>query len=89
MADFNKVLYVFLNMRFRCRSLMFGHVGAIVGLSGEDLGATWGLVGANLCHAGAILGLSWENSGATWLHLGFVSLAKWKLLILARFYKGF
>ena len=89
MDYFNTVLYVFLKMRFGCRSLILGHVGAIMGHSWEDLGVIWGLVGANLCHVGVILRLSWENLGATWLHLGFISLAKWKLLILARFYSGF
>ena len=76
-------------MRFGCASLILSYVGAIMGLSWEDLGATWKLVGANLCHVGVILRLSWENLGATWFHIEFINLAKWNLFILVRFYNGF
>ena len=44
---------------------MFGHVGAIVGLSGEDLGAIWVNVGGILCHVGAFL----KNLEATWFNV--------------------
>ena len=43
-------MFVFLNMRFGCRSLMLGHVGALLGLSWEDLGLL-----------GATLGPPWGN----------------------------
>ena len=55
-----------LNMRFVCRSLTLGHVGAILELSWEDLGATWGHVRAMLRHVGQ----SRENLGTTLVNLG-------------------
>ena len=60
----------FLHIRFGCTSLILNHVGAIMGLAWEDLGAIWGLVRANLCHVGAILGLSWEILGLLGSTLG-------------------
>ena len=59
-----------------------GYVGAILGLSWEDLGgyfyngfmsvfehALW-VPKSSLGHLGDILGLSWDDLGATWGNLG-------------------
>ena len=51
-VDFSTVLLWFLNMRFVCRSLILGHVGALLGLSWADFGDPWGHLGAMLRHVG-------------------------------------
>ena len=53
-----------------------GHVGAILGLSWEDLGPPWGYVAPRL----AILGLSLENLGATLVNLGRRKSCKVKIV---------
>ena len=53
------------------------------------MGATWVHLGVIVCHVEANLGLSLENLGTLGLALGFKNLAKWKWLILIRFYMSF
>ena len=60
---------MFLNMRFGCRSLILGYVGAIFGLSWADLGqfgATLGLCCAASCCIGVIIGKLGGDFGQPW-----------------------
>ena len=50
---------MFLNTRVGEQKSHLGNVGAILGLSRADLGATWVYSGAILCYVGAVLGLSY------------------------------
>ena len=61
-VDFTQVLYVFLNIYVRGRSLILGYVGVILGLSR----GTWGIIGATLGPCCATLG----NLGAISEELG-------------------
>ena len=65
-VDFTMVLYVFLNIRFGGRSLILGNVGAILGLSWEDFGATWVSRGVILCHVDP----SWGYLEEVWGYFG-------------------
>ena len=65
-VNFKLVLLMFFDTRLGGRSLFMSHVGAVLGLSWEDLGATWSTLGASC----ATLGQSWENLETTWLNLG-------------------
>ena len=60
-----------------------------LGLSCEDLGATWGHLGAMLRHVGTYCGYFGRTRGLLLSTLGFIILAKWKLLILHLCYKRF
>ena len=55
-VDFTMVLYMFFDARLGGRCLTMCHVGAVLGLSWEDEGATWVHLGGILCHFVAILG---------------------------------
>ena len=48
---------------------IFGTLGAILGPFWNQLGASWGHLGAILGPLGAILGPFWGNLGATFGHL--------------------
>ena len=65
-VDFTLVLSMFFDTRLGGKCLIMCHVGAVLGLSWEDLGATWSTLGASC----ATLGQSWENLETTWLNLG-------------------
>ena len=65
-VDFTCVLSVFFDTCLGGRSLIMSHVGAVLRLSWEDLGATWSTLGASC----ATLGQSRENLETTWLYLG-------------------
>ena len=51
---------------------ILGNVGAILGPSLDDFGASLWLHYAIVSNVGAILGLSWGVLGATWVHLGAI-----------------
>jgi len=78
-----------LSMRVKCWGLILGHVGAILWLSWEDSGVTWGILVAMLRNVGLYCGYLWRTWGLLWSTLGFVNLAKWKMLILHVFYMCF
>ena len=55
-VDFALVLSMFFDTRLGGRSLIMSHVGAVLGLSWEDLGGHLVHLGGILCHVGALLG---------------------------------
>ena len=84
-VDFALVLFMFFDTRLGGRSLIMCHVGAVLGLSWEDLGPLGCTLGASC----ATSGQSWENLGATWFNLGRHSECEVGMLISHWFYRCF
>ena len=84
-VDFTLVLSMFFDTRLGGKCLIMCHVGAVLGLSWEDLGPLGCTLGASC----ATSGQSWENLGATWFNLGRHSECEVGMLISHWFYRCF